>query len=156
MILGFNRFTAVPCGWCALWWVQLFSQSMLWEYISSLTTLQYASELVNQFSADRYILSFVAYCFNQWNCACWFIEAFICYLFIKLDRTQFLQLPLPHLKIGYLTAPPAGKPIAPHNDWKRSEFLLNHERLQQVRYDWITIWNPCICHWISFWITGDL
>ncbi|KAG6782938.1 hypothetical protein POTOM_012365 [Populus tomentosa] len=41
-------------------------------------------------------------------------------------------LPLPYLKVGYLTAPQAGKPIAPHNDWKRSEFVLNHEGLQQV------------------------
>ncbi|KAF7828100.1 protein HLB1 [Senna tora] len=48
---------------------------------------------------------------------------------LRLVRSM---LPLPHLKIGYLTAPPAGKPIAPHNDWKRTEFLLNHERLQQI------------------------
>ncbi|XP_028774685.1 protein HLB1 [Neltuma alba] len=48
---------------------------------------------------------------------------------LRLVRSM---LPLPHLKVGYLTAPPAGKPIAPHNDWKRSEFLLNHERLQQI------------------------
>ncbi|KAK7269034.1 hypothetical protein RIF29_21749 [Crotalaria pallida] len=44
-------------------------------------------------------------------------------------------LPLPHLKVGYLTAPPAGKAIAPHNDWKRSEFFLDHERLQQIPRD---------------------
>ncbi|XP_054823229.1 protein HLB1 [Prosopis cineraria] len=48
---------------------------------------------------------------------------------LRLVRSM---LPLPHLKVGYLTAPPAGKPIAPHNDWKRSEFLLNHERLLQI------------------------
>ncbi|TKY52018.1 mitochondrial outer membrane translocase complex [Spatholobus suberectus] len=46
--------------------------------------------------------------------------------------TQFSQLPLPHLKVGYLTAPPVGTMIAPHNDWKRSEFLLDHEKLQQI------------------------
>ncbi|RYR38724.1 hypothetical protein Ahy_A09g043882 isoform B [Arachis hypogaea] len=48
---------------------------------------------------------------------------------LRLVRSM---LPLPHLKIGYLTAPPAGKSLAPHNDWKRSEFILDHERLQQV------------------------
>ncbi|XP_010553578.1 PREDICTED: uncharacterized protein LOC104823625 [Tarenaya hassleriana] len=48
---------------------------------------------------------------------------------LRLVRTM---LPLPHLKIGYLTAPPMGNPLAPHSDWKRSEFGLNHERLQQV------------------------
>nr|AFK47192.1 unknown [Medicago truncatula] len=42
------------------------------------------------------------------------------------------MLPLPHLKVGYLTAPPAGAIVAPHNDWKRSEFFLDHEKLQQV------------------------
>lgn len=46
----------------------------------------------------------------------------------------FLQLPLPYLKVGYLTAPPAGTPIAPHGDWRRSEFVLNHEGLKQVRF----------------------
>lgn len=45
---------------------------------------------------------------------------------------SFLQLPLPFLKVGFLTAPPAGNPIAPHGDWKRTEFFLNHEALQQV------------------------
>ncbi|KAK4381122.1 protein HLB1 [Sesamum angolense] len=33
--------------------------------------------------------------------------------------------------VGYLTAPPVGNPVAPHSDWKRSEFVLNHEVLQQ-------------------------
>lgn len=42
------------------------------------------------------------------------------------------QLPLPFLKVGYLTAPPAGNPLAPHSDWKRTQFVLNHEGLQQV------------------------
>ncbi|BAT94873.1 protein HLB1 [Vigna umbellata] len=48
---------------------------------------------------------------------------------LRLVRSM---LPLPHLKVGYLTAPPVGSMIAPHNDWKRSEFLLDHEKLQQV------------------------
>jgi hypothetical protein len=58
----------------------------------------------------------------------------IIHLYTNFDRTQFSQLPLPHLKVGYLTAPPAGAIVAPHNDWKRSEFLLDHEKLQQVMY----------------------
>ncbi|XP_027182773.1 protein HLB1 isoform X1 [Coffea eugenioides] len=48
---------------------------------------------------------------------------------LKLVRSM---LPLPYLKAGYLTAPPAGNPIAPHSDWKRSQFVLNHEGLQQI------------------------
>ncbi|KAL0446528.1 UNVERIFIED_CONTAM: protein HLB1 [Sesamum latifolium] len=48
---------------------------------------------------------------------------------LKLVRSM---LPLPYLKIGYLTAPPVGNPVAPHSDWKRSEFVLNHEVLQQI------------------------
>ncbi|XP_058770677.1 protein HLB1-like [Vicia villosa] len=48
---------------------------------------------------------------------------------LRLVRSM---LPLPHLKVGYLTAPPAGALVAPHNDWKRSEFFLDHEKLQQV------------------------
>lgn len=48
---------------------------------------------------------------------------------LRLVRSM---LPLPYLKVGYLTAPPAGQPIAPHSDWKRSQFVLNHEGLQQV------------------------
>ncbi|KAK6146507.1 hypothetical protein DH2020_020376 [Rehmannia glutinosa] len=42
------------------------------------------------------------------------------------------SLPLPYLKVGYLTAPPVGNPVAPHSDWKRSQFVLNHEGLQQI------------------------
>lgn len=49
---------------------------------------------------------------------------------LRLVRSM---LPLPYLKVGYLTAPPAGNPTAPHSDWKRSEFVLNHEGLQQAR-----------------------
>ncbi|XP_022722048.1 protein HLB1-like isoform X2 [Durio zibethinus] len=48
---------------------------------------------------------------------------------LRLVRSM---LPLPHLKYGYLTAPPVGNTIAPHSDWKRAEFFLNHEALQQV------------------------
>uniref|UniRef100_A0A7N0UL67 Uncharacterized protein n=1 Tax=Kalanchoe fedtschenkoi TaxID=63787 RepID=A0A7N0UL67_KALFE len=47
---------------------------------------------------------------------------------LRLVRSM---LPLPNLKVGCLTAPPPGKPIAPHGEWKRSEFFLNHEVLQQ-------------------------
>ncbi|XP_062200873.1 protein HLB1-like [Phragmites australis] len=42
------------------------------------------------------------------------------------------MLPLPYLKVGYLTAPPANNAIAPHKDWERSQFILNHEGLQQA------------------------
>ncbi|KAF3434197.1 hypothetical protein FNV43_RR25300 [Rhamnella rubrinervis] len=48
---------------------------------------------------------------------------------LRLVRSM---LPLPYLKVGYLTAPPVGNLVAPHNDWKRSQFVLNHEGLQQV------------------------
>lgn len=48
---------------------------------------------------------------------------------LKLVRSM---LPLPFIKVGYLTGPPAGDPLAPHSDWKRSQFVLNHERLQQI------------------------
>ncbi|KAI3689924.1 hypothetical protein L2E82_47895 [Cichorium intybus] len=49
---------------------------------------------------------------------------------LKLVRSM---LPKPYLKVGYLTAPPPGNPIAPHGDWKRTQFVLNHEGLQQVQ-----------------------
>ncbi|KAA8533917.1 hypothetical protein F0562_031434 [Nyssa sinensis] len=48
---------------------------------------------------------------------------------LKLVRSM---LPLPYLKVGYLIAPPAGNPVAPHSDWKRIQFILNHEGLQQL------------------------
>ncbi|XP_076907488.1 protein HLB1-like [Bidens hawaiensis] len=48
---------------------------------------------------------------------------------LKLVRSM---LPLPYLKAGYLTAPPVGNPIAPHCDWKHTQFVLNHEGLQQI------------------------
>ncbi|XP_057511055.1 protein HLB1 [Actinidia eriantha] len=47
---------------------------------------------------------------------------------LKLVRSM---LPLPYLKLGYLTAPPVGSPVAPHGDWKRTQFVLNHEGLHQ-------------------------
>ncbi|KAE8663396.1 Tetratricopeptide repeat-like superfamily protein isoform 2 [Hibiscus syriacus] len=48
---------------------------------------------------------------------------------LRLVRSM---LPLPHLKDGYLATPPVGNSIAPHSVWKRTEFFLNHEALQQV------------------------
>ncbi|CAI9772623.1 unnamed protein product [Fraxinus pennsylvanica] len=48
---------------------------------------------------------------------------------LKLVRSM---LPLPYLKVGYLSAPPAGNPIAPHGDWKLSQFVLNHDCLRQM------------------------
>ncbi|URD96185.1 hypothetical protein MUK42_29507 [Musa troglodytarum] len=48
---------------------------------------------------------------------------------LRLVRSM---LPLPYFKAGYLTAQPAHIPIAPHKDWQRSQFVLNHEGLQQV------------------------
>ncbi|KAF8722410.1 hypothetical protein HU200_022525 [Digitaria exilis] len=48
---------------------------------------------------------------------------------LRLVRSM---LPLPYLKVGYLTAPPANNAVAPHKDWERSQFILNHEELQQA------------------------
>ncbi|KAK9161080.1 hypothetical protein Syun_007421 [Stephania yunnanensis] len=48
---------------------------------------------------------------------------------VFLDSLSFLFLPLPYLKVGYLTAPPAGNHVAPHTDWRRTQFVLNHEGL---------------------------
>ncbi|CAN6466407.1 unnamed protein product [Victoria cruziana] len=48
---------------------------------------------------------------------------------LRLVRSM---LPLPYLKVGDLLAPPAGNQLAPHSDWKRSQFVLNHEGLRQV------------------------
>ncbi|XP_035823736.1 protein HLB1-like isoform X1 [Zea mays] len=48
---------------------------------------------------------------------------------LRLVRSM---LPLPYLKVGYLTAPPANNSIAPHGDWEVSQFILNHEGLQQA------------------------
>ncbi|XP_023540563.1 protein HLB1-like isoform X1 [Cucurbita pepo subsp. pepo] len=49
---------------------------------------------------------------------------------LRLVRSM---LPLPYLKVGYLTAPPVGKPLAPHSDWKRSQYFLNHDVLQKLK-----------------------
>ncbi|BAF26988.1 protein HLB1 [Oryza sativa Japonica Group] len=48
---------------------------------------------------------------------------------LRLVRSM---LPLPYLKVGYLIAPPENSAIAPHKEWERSQFVLNHEELQQV------------------------
>uniref|UniRef100_A0A7N0UJN9 Uncharacterized protein n=1 Tax=Kalanchoe fedtschenkoi TaxID=63787 RepID=A0A7N0UJN9_KALFE len=61
---------------------------------------------------------------------------------LRLVRSM---LPLPNLKIGCLTAPPPGKPIAPHGEWKRFEFFLNHEVLQQV-ITYGFAWAPSMCN----------
>ncbi|KAJ4803512.1 Tetratricopeptide repeat (TPR)-like superfamily protein [Rhynchospora pubera] len=50
---------------------------------------------------------------------------------LRLVRSM---LPLPYLKVGYLMAPPANKPISPHKDWVKCQFYLNHEGLQQVNW----------------------
>ncbi|XP_020587443.1 uncharacterized protein LOC110029476 [Phalaenopsis equestris] len=47
-------------------------------------------------------------------------------------RLVHSKIPLPYLKVGHLTAPPARNPVAPHADWERYQFVLNHEGLQQV------------------------
>ncbi|CAI5997254.1 unnamed protein product [Closterium sp. NIES-64] len=41
------------------------------------------------------------------------------------------QLPLPYLKGGYLTVPPGGNSLAPHAEWLRLWFVLDHERLKE-------------------------
>ncbi|KAI3812831.1 hypothetical protein L1987_17543 [Smallanthus sonchifolius] len=51
---------------------------------------------------------------------------------LKLVRSM---LPLPYLKVGYLMVPPVENPVAPHCDWKRFQFVLNHEALQQIHDD---------------------
>ncbi|KAK6935602.1 hypothetical protein RJ641_035757 [Dillenia turbinata] len=48
---------------------------------------------------------------------------------LRLVRSM---LPLPYLKVGELVAPPAGNMVAPHCDWRRSQFVLNHEALVQL------------------------
>lgn len=47
---------------------------------------------------------------------------------LRLVRSM---LPLPYLKVGYLTAPAVDNAIAPHKNWERSQFVLNHEGLLQ-------------------------
>lgn len=48
---------------------------------------------------------------------------------LRLVRSK---LPLAFLKTGYLLVPPEGDTLAPHNDWKRLWFVLDHEALYQV------------------------
>ncbi|CAI5948461.1 unnamed protein product [Closterium sp. NIES-65] len=47
---------------------------------------------------------------------------------LRLVRTM---LPLPYLKGGYLTVPPGGNSLAPHAEWLRLWFVLDHERLKE-------------------------
>lgn len=56
---------------------------------------------------------------------------------LRLVRSM---LPLPYLKVGYLMAPPANRPISPHKHWVKSQFYLNHEGLQQV--NWLESESP--------------
>uniref|UniRef100_A0A0D3CTD8 Uncharacterized protein n=1 Tax=Brassica oleracea var. oleracea TaxID=109376 RepID=A0A0D3CTD8_BRAOL len=51
--------------------------------------------------------------------------------FTLIPTPEATELPLPLLKVGYLTAPPMENSLAPHSDWKSTEFELNHERLLQ-------------------------
>lgn len=48
---------------------------------------------------------------------------------LRLVRSM---LPLPYLKVGYLKAPPVNNSIAPHSEWKRTQFVLSHEGLYQL------------------------
>ncbi|KAL2613135.1 hypothetical protein R1flu_024827 [Riccia fluitans] len=48
---------------------------------------------------------------------------------LRLVRSM---LPLPYLKAGYLTIPPAGDSLAPHSDWQRLWFVLDHEALYEI------------------------
>ncbi|PWA94276.1 tetratricopeptide repeat (TPR)-like superfamily protein [Artemisia annua] len=52
---------------------------------------------------------------------------------LKLVRSM---LPLPYLKVGFLSVPPVENPVAPHIDWRRFKFVLNHEGLQQIADSW--------------------
>eukprot|EP00250_Pteridium_aquilinum_P009113 c18449_g1_i1 orf=75-1730(+) len=48
---------------------------------------------------------------------------------LRLVRSK---LPLAYLKTGYLLVPPEGDTLAPHSDWKRLWFVLDHEAIYQV------------------------
>ncbi|KAG6544242.1 hypothetical protein Mapa_014345 [Marchantia paleacea] len=48
---------------------------------------------------------------------------------LRLVRSM---LPLPYLKAGYLTVPPVGDSLAPHSDWQRLWFVLDHEALHEI------------------------
>ena len=103
---------------------------LLWDGCTILTSMS---------NSPEHIMSCVLHFLYYWNG-----EGFN---MIKPKKTGSLQLPLPHLKVGYLMAPPAGKPVAPHNEWKRSQFVLNHEGLQQVNLPspWCTLSKEIIC-----------
>ena len=75
-------------------------------------------------------------------------------LVTSLLLCYILQLPLPYLKVGYhLTAPPADDPIASHKLWDRSQFILNHEELQQVFV--FTTQPTCVSHLTARIILSD-
>eukprot|EP00246_Nothoceros_aenigmaticus_P008964 TRINITY_DN2423_c0_g1_i2.p1 TRINITY_DN2423_c0_g1~~TRINITY_DN2423_c0_g1_i2.p1 ORF type:complete len:149 (-),score=18.06 TRINITY_DN2423_c0_g1_i2:552-998(-) len=42
------------------------------------------------------------------------------------------MLPLPYLKAGYLLVPPGDDSLAPHSDWKRLWFVLDHEGFYEI------------------------
>ncbi|BBN16805.1 hypothetical protein MPTK1_7g09430 [Marchantia polymorpha subsp. ruderalis] len=48
---------------------------------------------------------------------------------LRLVRSM---LPLPYLKAGYLTVPPVRDSLAPHSDWQRLWFVLDHEALHEI------------------------
>lgn len=48
---------------------------------------------------------------------------------LRLVRSK---LPLAYLKTGFLLVPPEGDTLAPHSDWKRLWFVLDHEAFYQV------------------------
>lgn len=48
---------------------------------------------------------------------------------LRLVRSK---LPLAYLKTGYLLVSPKGNPLAPHSDWRRLWFVLDHEAFYQV------------------------
>jgi hypothetical protein len=42
------------------------------------------------------------------------------------------MLPLPYMKSGWLKIAPPGNPLAPHCDWMRLWFVLDHEALYEM------------------------
>jgi len=47
-------------------------------------------------------------------------------------RLVRIFLPLPYLRAGWLRIPPKGDSLAPHSDWLRLWFVLDHEALYEV------------------------
>ena len=43
-----------------------------------------------------------------------------------------VQIPLPYLKLGWLTTALDGKSLAPHNTWEQLWYVLDHEALSKV------------------------